>query len=74
MNGLLKSVKRELKALYRDEQGADMIEYILIVAAIALPLIAVIIWFWKDISSWTKQKYDQLRGRSDSVSDNPSVW
>ena len=74
MNGLLKSVKRELKALYRDEQGADMIEYTLIVAAIALPLIAVIIWFWKDISSWTKQKYDQLRGQSDRVTDNPSVW
>ena len=51
-----------------------MIEYILIVAAIALPLIAVIIWFWKDISSWTKQKYDQLRGQSDRVTDNPSVW
>ena len=38
----------KLRALHRDEQGADMVEYILIVAAVALPLLAVIIWFWKD--------------------------
>ncbi len=46
---LLRSVSKSLKALHRDEQGADMIEYILIIAAIALPLLGVIIWFWKDL-------------------------
>lgn len=74
MKGMLSRVKRELQSLYRDEQGADMIEYILIVAAIALPLIAVIIWFWKDISNWTKEKYENIKGTSDSPSNNPNVW
>ena len=74
MKGLLSKVKRELLSLYRDEQGADMIEYILIVAAIALPLIAVIIWFWKDISNWTKARYDDIKGSSESPSQNPSPW
>ena len=74
MKGMLSKVKRELESLYRDEQGADMIEYILIVAAIALPLVAVIIWFWKDISNWTKARYDDLKGDSTSAGTNPSVW
>ena len=59
---MLRGVKRRLSALYRDEQGADMVEYILIVAAIALPLLAVIIWFWKDISRWTVEVYDSIKG------------
>ena len=74
MKGMLSRVKRELQSLYRDEQGADMIEYILIVAAIALPLIAVIIWFWKDISNWTKERYDDIKGTSASPTNNPTPW
>ena len=59
---MLRGVKRRLSALHRDEQGADMVEYILIIAAIALPLLAVIIWFWKDISRWTVEVYDSIKG------------
>jgi Flp pilus assembly pilin Flp len=58
---LLRNISQSLKALHRDEQGADMIEYILIVAAIALPLLGVIIWFWKDISAWVKESYDEAK-------------
>jgi len=57
----LRRIRKVLASLHRDEQGADMVEYILIVAAIALPLLAVAIvfrdkiWaavnrFWNDIS------------------------
>jgi len=58
---LLRSISKGLKSLHRDEQGADMIEYILIVAAVALPLLGVIIWFWKDISAWVKESYDEAK-------------
>ena len=58
---LLRSISKGLKSLHKDEQGADMIEYILIVAAIALPLLGVIIWFWKDISAWVKESYDEAK-------------
>lgn len=58
---LLKSVSKGLRSLHKDEQGADMIEYILIIAAIALPLLGVIIWFWKDISAWIKESYDAAK-------------
>jgi Flp pilus assembly pilin Flp len=37
---MLKWMGGKLKALHSDEQGADMVEYVLIVAAVALPLLA----------------------------------
>ncbi len=58
---MLKAVGRKLRALHRDEQGADMVEYILIVAAIALPVLAVVIWFWKDISTWAYQLWNSAK-------------
>lgn len=58
----LKNLRRSLASLHRDEQGADMVEYVLIMAAIALPLLAVIIWFWEDFSKWAKEVYDNVRG------------
>ena len=52
---MLKRLWNKLRRLASDEQGATMIEYILIVAAVALPLLAVIIIFrnaiWEKISS-----------------------
>lgn len=55
-------VKRRARALHRDERGADLIEYVLIIAAIALPLLGVIIWFWKDLSRWVGELYEDIRG------------
>jgi len=43
---------KALGAFHRDEQGADMVEYILIVAAIALPLLGFVVFFWKEIREW----------------------
>jgi len=63
MKNVLQRVKTTLGALHRDERGADMIEYILVVAAIALPLLAVVIWFWKDFSNWAKQLWTDAKGR-----------
>lgn len=49
---MTKRAARTLRALHRDEQGAEMLEYVLVFAAIALPLLGVVIYFWKDISRW----------------------
>jgi Flp pilus assembly pilin Flp len=54
--------KSLLTKLHRDEQGADMVEYVLIVAAVALPLLGVIIWFWQDISKWVGEVYMVIKG------------
>jgi Flp pilus assembly pilin Flp len=57
----LKTAGRKLKALHEDEQGADLIEYVLIIAAIALPLLAVIIWFKDDIVQWIGEAYEGVK-------------
>jgi len=62
MNGsFLSRLKRRAVVLHRDEQGATMLEYMLIVAAIALPLLGVLIWFWKDISAWVGEAYEDVK-------------
>ena len=45
-----------------------MVEYILIVAAVGLPLLAVIIWFWHDIAEAVDNWWGQIRGASGSAS------
>jgi len=58
---MMRAIVNRLKALHRDEQGADMVEYILIVAAIALPALAVVVWFRKDIVSWVNNAWQSIK-------------
>ena len=60
-------LKRELLALHRDEKGADMIEYVLIIAAVALPVLGIIVWFWQDIQEWFKGGYEDLKSDVDGA-------
>lgn len=55
---MLNAIAKKLKALHCDEQGANMIEYVLIFAAIALPLILVIVWFKDAIVKWATGLWD----------------
>jgi Flp pilus assembly pilin Flp len=61
MADILRQLGRSFQALHRDEQGADMIEYILIVAAIVLPLLGEIIYFKNDIGTWVSEQYDEIK-------------
>jgi len=63
----LKAIGRRLAAMHRDEQGADLIEYILIIAAIALPLLGVIIYYRKDITEWVQGQYEEIKTESDDT-------
>ena len=70
---MFKSIKKTLSALHSDEQGADMVEYILIVAAVGLPLVAVIIWFWHEISGKASEWWEQISGsQSPSSQTDPT--
>ncbi len=59
---MVKSILSKMKALHNDEQGATMIEYALVFAAVALPLLAVLIFFWKDISKWAGELWENAKG------------
>lgn len=69
----MKWISRKVEALHTDEQGADMVEYVLIVAAIALPLLAVIIWFWKDIVIKTNEIYADIMGGTSAGQTDPAT-
>ena len=68
---MLKAIKKTFGALHRDEQGADMVEYILIVAAIALPLLGVIIWFYDDIKQWVFEQTEEIKTDVEDASSTP---
>ena len=59
---MLKRAKSLLSKLYRDEQGADMVEYVLIIAAVALPLVGVLIWYWHDFVQWVGEAWAAIKG------------
>lgn len=59
---MIRALGRHLKRLHRDEQGADMVEYILIIAAIALPLLAVAIVFRDELWGYVKEFWDNITG------------
>ena len=60
----MNTLKSMVSRLHRDEKGADMVEYILLIAAIGIPLLAVVIFFWKDIVRWVNEKFQNMKGES----------
>jgi Flp pilus assembly pilin Flp len=66
MKSMLKAMGRRLAALHKDEQGANMVEYMLIVVAVSLPLLFVVVWYWKDISMWAQGLYEKAKGGGDT--------
>jgi len=55
-------IVKKLKSLHRDEQGADMVEYILVIAVVALPLVGVLVWFRKEIVQWAAELWEAVKG------------
>ncbi|MBS3821207.1 MAG: Flp family type IVb pilin [Planctomycetes bacterium] len=60
---LIRNIRTTLGRLHRDERGADMVEYALIVLAIALPLIGVIIVFRDEL-------WELITGQWEDVQDD----
>ena len=64
------AIVEKLRSLHRDERGADMVEYILIVAAVALPLLAFLIFFWKQIKGWVTSLWEDVKDEAEEGMNN----
>jgi len=69
LKGTLGRLGRAMRALHRDEQGADMVEYILIIAAIALPVLGVLIYYRSEIYDWIAESWSDIRSGEGTAPD-----
>jgi len=61
----IRTLSRTVRALHRDEQGADMVEYVLLVAAVALPLLGIFLIFREQLWSMFSGFWERIMGRAD---------
>ena len=58
---MMKRMWDALVRFHKDEGGIDMVEYVLLIAIVALPLLAVVIWFWKDIAKYVGEMWSGIK-------------
>ena len=71
MKRMVKRLSATLGRLHRDEDGAEMLEILLIVAAIALPLLGLLIWFRNDIKEWVSGIWEDQKGEAEDWDNEP---
>lgn len=62
----MKNLKNFLTRLHRDETGAEGLEKLLIIAAVVLPLLALLIFFRNDIQTWVSDTAEEVKGDADT--------
>jgi Flp pilus assembly pilin Flp len=59
-----------LARLHRDERGVEGVELLLIIAAIALPLLGLLIIFRKEVKEWVKGIWERASSSSEADIDD----
>jgi len=67
----LGTLKRFATQLWKDERGAEGLEKLLIIAALVLPLLAVLIFFGDDIKEWLVDKWSTVQDDATVLEGNP---
>ena len=70
MKTIRKSVKRVAgvaRRLHEDEQGAEGLEKLLIIAAIVLPMLGLLIFFRGAINDWVNNQWNDVSGNQGSL-------
>lgn len=71
---LFQTAKHALSRIVKEEKGAEGIEKILILAAVALPLLGVLLFFSGELRDWIGSHWDAVNDNSDQnnpVDGNP---
>lgn len=64
------AIRSALKHIHEDEQGAEGAEKVLIIAAIVLPLLAILLFFKDAITEWLKSQWDAIKGNNSTNTGN----
>ena len=67
----LRATWRQVKRLYRSEDGAEGLEKLLIIGAIVIPLLGVLIFFRNEISEWVSGAWDDVQDDVDDIPVEP---
>jgi len=70
MRAMMQRFRHAVRRLYRDEQGAEGLEKLLILALVVLPLLAVLIFFAGDIKEWMTGKWEDVKDEADTLEHN----
>jgi len=65
MKATLQAIKAAALRLHRDEQGAEGLEKLLIIAAIVLPLLGLLIVFRGTITEWVTNSWEDVADEGD---------
>lgn len=68
---ILRRVKDVALRVHRDERGAEGLEKLLIIAAIALPLLGVLIFFRGEIGDWVDSVWQSVSSDGQDTSSLP---
>ena len=60
---------KALKKLYRDEKGAEGLEKLLIIGAIVVPLLGILVFFRKELSTWVGDMWGSVQDDSSNSYD-----
>ena len=62
MKETMKAIVEAIRSFHEDERGAEGLEKLLIIAAIVLPLLALLIVFRGQITEWVTGKWTEVEG------------
>jgi len=65
----LRNMKNAAVRLWKDEQGAESMEKLLIAAALVLPLLAVLIFFGGEIKAWLSDSWEDVQDDAEGLGD-----
>lgn len=69
MKDRITNIKDAAIELWHDDQGAEGLEKVLIIAAVALPLLAVLLFFSGRIREWVATNWESVVGTSGNEND-----
>jgi Flp pilus assembly pilin Flp len=67
MKNLWRRAGTLLRALHEGERGANMVEYVLIVAAVALPILAILLLYRNELMEWVQRNWRSVTGAPDPM-------